>query len=254
MSELDDATTKLESWCRRLIETYLERSVTITPKKTGVTAKGGGRLSGTRPQPEQKQEQKKQQPSAAENGRPSLDTSCSAARGGTSGHVAVEQNTSQDSLSPSQELVQLIDAVQKEPSQHERRRGGDDRVAAEKPLVPDALPRDMKTNIFRVTRQQFSELYGVETALESVGTGAVTRCELVAMYLRSFRNVLNYDLLELREHETYFSRIVGYCTYVLQDLVEALFPEKSHHNIVSHNKKIINVYNNQNNLIHRSRY
>ena len=76
-------------------------------------------------------------------------------------------------------------------------------------------------------------MYRVDAALARVQGGSMSRCELVAMYMKSFRNILNYDLLELREHETFFGRFVNFCTHVLQDLVEAIYPEENSINLVS---------------------
>ena len=204
MSEPDDS---LEDWCRRLVEAYVMQEATQPRWITG--SKG----------PTSKK---------AKLGREREADSAGYASG-TETEVA-----ERDESAPRNELLQLIDAVQPQttPQAAEGGEANSTAVVGE-PLVPQTLPRAMKTNIYQVTRQQFSELYAVDAALARVERGVVSRCELVSMYMRSFRNVLTYDLFELREHKTYFSRFMGYCTYVLHDLVEALFPEESHTNIVS---------------------
>ena len=226
MSEPD---TKLERWCRRLVEAYAEEGA-----ETGVKAKGNGKLAASH----QSEKQKNTEIHATGADR-AEEAGATGYAGGTEPECAVKERTS-----PSHELLQLLDSVRDPPAT----RGGGGRgeaVGAPPPMgeplavVPQSLPPAMKTNIYRVTRQQFTELYAVDAALARVETGSISRCELIALYMKSFRNVLNYDLLELREHETYFSRFVGYCTHVLHDLVDALFPDKTHMNIVSFENRCI---------------
>jgi hypothetical protein len=229
MSEFD---TKLENWCRRLIEAYVEEDATTT--ETGITAKGNGKLASRQPPLQIKTE------SEAAGGDRAKEAEVAGYAGGTEPECAERER-----VAPSNELLQLIDSVRDPPAA--RRGGGGRRDARAEPVgeplvVPQSLPRAMKTNIYRVTRQEFAELYGMEAGLAQVETGSLSRCELIAMYMKSFRNILNYDLLELREHETYFSRFVGYCTHVLHDLVDALFPDNTHMDIVSfHAQKSISL-------------
>jgi hypothetical protein len=205
MSEPD---SRLENWCRRLVEAFVE-----DPPDTGYAAKGNGKLAS-------------RANATSAGGEPASggDSEAAGYAGGTEPESAEREDTP-----PSRELVQLIDDFQSRPS----REVGAVVAATGEPLVPISLPPAMKTNIYRVTRRQFSDLYGVDAALARVEKGSISRSELVSMYLKSFRNILNYDLFELREHETYFGRFVGYCTYVLHDLLEALYSEKDLPNIVS---------------------
>ena len=218
MSEPD---TRLENWCRRLVEAYATHHhhqqaprgsdrpaaakgpKVATEKSTGERAKGEGAVASA----------------AGYASATELPSQIAADDGGAP---------------PSQELLQLIDAIHSPMEEKEKERGATASSVQGASLVPLALPRAMKTNIFRVTRQEFSELYAVESAVLRVESGSITSCQLLSMYLKSFRNVLTYDLLELREHDTYYKRFVGYCTYVLHDLVEALFPDGNYLNIVSH--------------------
>lgn len=222
MSEPD---VRLENWCRRLIEAYVQDA---TETVSFAAAKGNGKLESN----QQQREQKKKTESDAAGSDRGEEAEAAGYAGGTE-----PESTEMELVSPSHELVDLIEALgESTPAARGGEGGGGGDAGASplgEPLVPQTLPTAMKTNIYRVTRQEFSELYGMDAALARVETGSISRCELVAMYMKSFRNILNYDLLELREHETYFSRFVGYCTHVLHDLVEALFPDKPQQSIVS---------------------
>ena len=91
-------------------------------------------------------------------------------------------------------------------------------------LVPDTLPRELKDRLLQLQREDFVEAFKVEAALEKVEKGVVSRRELICMYLKSFRNIFTYDLDELRDHTQVCERIVGYFSYVLQDVIESLYP------------------------------
>lgn len=91
-------------------------------------------------------------------------------------------------------------------------------------LVPDTLPREIKDRLLQLQREDFAEAFKVEAALEKVKKGAVSRTELICMYLKSFRNIFTYDLAELQDHTQVYERIVGYFSHVFQDVVESLYP------------------------------
>jgi hypothetical protein len=187
MSEPD---SKLSNWCRHLIEAY----VTLAASgERQYTAKGGAYSKLASP-----------------SSIASEDDECE-----TEGYAGgAEGESGREDAAPGQELVQLIQDVQPSAS------------ASGESLVPSTLPREVRVNICTVKLEQFYDVFGVETALEKVKEGTISRHELMCMYMRSFRNVLYYDLSDLRDHRIVFDRILGYCTHVLQDVVESLYPEQ----------------------------
>lgn len=127
------------------------------------------------------------------------------------GYTSRAEDESEEEVVP--ELIELIQDFQ--PSA----------LASGEPLVPNKLPREVRENIFSVTQDQFVDVFKVDTALEKVGKGTITRHELVCMYLKSFRNILHYELSELQNYRPFYDRIKGYCEHVFQDVFEALYPE-----------------------------
>ena len=215
----------IQNWCRRLIEAYM---VNPSPEKqnTHTITKGPGEpklASGTATQP-QPQPKARADEYVRQRDDCVVEATAAGYASGTETEHAAEPK--EDVQTPIQKLLSLIDDV---PASV----GGTEGVG--EPLVPNALPLEMKTKIYQITREEFSEMYRVDTALARVEGGTISRCELVAMYMKSFRNILNYDLFELHEHQTFFGRFVNYCTHVLQDLVEALYPDEfeRHENLVS---------------------
>ena len=91
-------------------------------------------------------------------------------------------------------------------------------------LVPDTLPPEIRDNIYTVQLRQFVDVFKVEKALERVHEGTISRTELVCMYLKSFRNIFNYQLAELRGYKQYYERISGFFAHVFQDVIESLYP------------------------------
>lgn len=127
---------------------------------------------------------------------------------GTEGDNALE------SAKSSPELVQLLRDVQ--PSA----------LASGETLVPSTLPRQIRDNLYSVKREEFTDAFNVDAALKKVEEGSISRRELICMYLKSFRNILLFDLSELRDHRQFYRRIKGYCEHVFQDVMESLYPEQ----------------------------
>ena len=185
---MSEPDSKLSNWCRHLIEAYVTLAASERPH---YTAKGGANSKLASP----------------------VSTQLSAEDCETGGYAGgAEGENEREDATPSQELVQLIQDVQPSTSGES--------------LVPNALPREVRENICTVKLEQFCAVFRVETALEKVKEGTISRRELMSIYMRSFRNVLYYDLSDLRDHRIVFDRILGYCTHVLQDVVESLYPEQ----------------------------
>lgn len=125
-----------------------------------------------------------------------------------------EGDESPENEKSSPELVQLIRDVQ--PSA----------LASGETLVPSTLPRQIRDNLYSVKREDFTDAFNVDTALKKVEEGSISRRELVCMYLKSFRNILVFDLSELRDHRQFYERIKSYCEHVFQDIMESLYPEQ----------------------------
>ena len=116
---------------------------------------------------------------------------------------------------PSRELLNLIDNYR--PSQ----RAEEDL----EPIVPNKLPSEIRTNIAEVSRQDFTKCFQVDAALKRVEEleGIIKPVELVCLYLRSIRNILKYDLADIKNWPKEITeRINGYCAHVIQDVLEAL--------------------------------
>ena len=195
---MSEPAGKLENWCQKLIEAYLVRQDAEGRR----VAKGllDGKLATSQPRTH------------------TLASAERRAREKEEGHAG---GAGAEVATPSIELVQLIEQVEPPPTTHGE------------PLVPTTLPREVKTNIYSVTREEFSKMYKLDAALARVEEHTVSRSQLICMYLKSFRNILHYELCELHSHRQYLDRIVSYCAHVLQDLVEELFPGQNFTDIVS---------------------
>lgn len=202
---MSEPAGKLENWCQKLIQAYLADRDT----EGGSVAKGlfDGKLAASQPPTHTLA-------SAQERAREDEEE-------GHAGEAAEAEGAVEEAVTPSLELVQLIEKVQPPtPPSGES-------------LVPTSLPREVKTKIYSVTREEFSRMYKLDAAIARVQEHTVSPCELICMYLKSFRNILYYELCELHSHRQYFDRIQGYCAHVLQDLVEELFPGQNFTDIVS---------------------
>ena len=119
---------------------------------------------------------------------------------------------------PSSELLQLINDYELPPPESRCD------LAA---IIPSSLPPEIRMNVVQLERKDFVEIFNVEAAVEKVENGAVSSAELICIYLKSFRNIFIHDLDELRDERLLYERILGYFSYVLQDVMESLFPQLS---------------------------
>lgn len=189
---MSEPEIRFASWCRHLFQMFVADSQDVAV----CSPKGGTQSKLASPPP----------PHEANFGRVVADE-----MGYASG---TEDDNAPESVKSSPELVQLIRDVQ--PSA----------LASGETLVPSTLPRQIRDNLYSVKREEFTEAFNVDTALKKVEEGSISRRELICMYLKSFRNILLFDLSELRDHHQFYSRIKRYCEHVFQDVMESLYPEQ----------------------------
>ena len=131
------------------------------------------------------------------------------------GNIGETESDDSTETQKTSELVQLIRDVQ--PSA----------LASGESLVPSTLPRQMQDKLYSLKREEFTDAFNVDTALKKVEEGLISRRELVCIYLKSFRNILVFELSELRDkHRHVYNRIMHYCSHVFQDVIESLYPEQ----------------------------
>ena len=87
--------------------------------------------------------------------------------------------------------------------------------------IPNKLPQNMREHPFLVRREDFDALYHIQDAVPSVEREELSRAELVMMYLRSFRNILENDLSSVEE---LWVRIIGHMGVVLADVLQLCYP------------------------------
>lgn len=87
--------------------------------------------------------------------------------------------------------------------------------------VPNSLSVSMREHPFRLQWKDFDKFYRIQDAVPSVESGEVSRAELVIMYLRSFHNILTYDLSSVEEFQ---ERIIRHMGTVLADVLQLCYP------------------------------
>lgn len=192
LQKMSEPEIKFANWCRHLFRMFVADSQQIEEFRT----KGGTQSKLASPSPHEA------------NFRRGYERD-------EMGYISeAECDESTENENPSPELVQLIRDVQ--PSA----------LASGETLVPSTLPRQIRDNLYSVKREEFTDAFNVDTALKKVEEGSISRRELVCMYLKSFRNILVFDLSELRDHRQFYERIKSYCEHVFQDVMESLYPEQ----------------------------
>jgi len=88
-------------------------------------------------------------------------------------------------------------------------------------LVPDSLPQAMRENATNLQQEDFDALYDVPHNKEILESGAVSPVQLVIMYMHSFRNIMEYDLVGVEEMKDRFIRYFG---NILADTLEVCYP------------------------------
>ena len=110
------------------------------------------------------------------------------------------------------------------PRHHEISRLAEE-VAKEFPdgqFVPNSLPQEMRENAWGLNQENFDTFYNVQERMQHVEKGELSHIQLVALYLRSFHNLLEYDLQGVEELKDRFVRHFG---NILADILELCYPQ-----------------------------
>ncbi len=84
--------------------------------------------------------------------------------------------------------------------------------------VPLTLSSDMCQRAPQLHQEDMDAFYNVQESMKQVETGEISQIQLVVLYMRSFRNTLEYDLGSVMEM---FKRYFG---NILADLLEFCYP------------------------------
>lgn len=119
--------------------------------------------------------------------------------------------TSVDSTPSSthQEIARLVDTVVQ------------DNGLPERDIVPVSLPRSMSEQSLRLNQEDFDSFFDVKGNKQQLESGDVAPAKLVAMYLRSFANMLEYDLDSVEQMQ---ERYIGFFGNILADIMEICYP------------------------------
>lgn len=88
-------------------------------------------------------------------------------------------------------------------------------------VVPNALPQDLRGRAPRLHQEDFDAFFNVEGNRQTLESGQLSSAQLVSLYMRSFRNMLEYDLDGIQEMR---DRFIGYLANVLADVMELCYP------------------------------
>ena len=120
------------------------------------------------------------------------------------------EGSSVDLVDSSVDLVAMAEAVQV--------RGDEESV---RELAPNTLPLEIRDNISKVEEEDLRKLYDIDAGVQKIRNNELSTIELVVLHLRSYRNVLKFEISDM---ETFKSRFVGYFGSILADLMEACYP------------------------------
>ncbi len=89
-------------------------------------------------------------------------------------------------------------------------------------IVPVSLPRLMCEQATRLHQEDFDSFFDVKEKQEQLEASKVSSAQLVALYLRSFHNILEYDLDSVEQLK---ERYIGFFGNILADLLELCYPQ-----------------------------
>lgn len=98
-------------------------------------------------------------------------------------------------------------------------------------VVPSSLPQALRSDPTRVEQGDISRLYDVPGGVQRVQEGDLTPTQLIAMHLRSYRNILEYELSDVQQLRRRFLR---YFTSVFVELVDLCYPDRGNTPLVNH--------------------
>lgn len=88
-------------------------------------------------------------------------------------------------------------------------------------FVPKSLPLSMCERAPTLHQEDFDSFFKVQENAKHLESGEVSSVQLVALYLRSFKNVLEYDLNGLDDLS---DRYIKYFGNILADILEICYP------------------------------
>ena len=98
-------------------------------------------------------------------------------------------------------------------------------------VVPSSLPQALRSDPTRVEQGDISRLYDVSGGVQRVQEGDLTQAQLIAMHLRSYKNILEYELSDVQQLRRRFLR---YFTSVFVELVDLCYPDRGNTPLVNH--------------------
>lgn len=98
-------------------------------------------------------------------------------------------------------------------------------------IVPSTLPHELRSDPTRIEQDDISKLYDVPGGVRCVRDGNLTQAELIALHLRSYRNILEYELSDVQQLQRRFLR---YFASIFVELVDLCYPDRGNTTLVSH--------------------
>ena len=97
-------------------------------------------------------------------------------------------------------------------------------------VVPSSLPQALRSDPTRVEQGDISRLYNVQGGVQRVQDGDLTQAQLIALHLRSYRNILEYELSDVQQLRRRFLR---YFASVFIELVDLCYPDRGNTALVN---------------------
>ena len=95
--------------------------------------------------------------------------------------------------------------------------------------VPTTLPTKLRADPATVEQGDIAKLYDLPSAMQYVHDGELTEAEVVALHLKSFRNIILYELSDADQLKR---RFIRFFAGLLMDLVELCYPNKGDSKLV----------------------
>ena len=97
-------------------------------------------------------------------------------------------------------------------------------------VVPSSLPQSLRSDPTRVEQGDISRLYDVSGGVQRVQDGDLTQAQLIALHLKSYRNILEYELSDVQQLRRRFLR---YFASVFIELVDLCYPDRGNTALVN---------------------
>ena len=92
----------------------------------------------------------------------------------------------------------------------------------ENDAVPLSLPRSLRDQAPRLHQEDFEAFYRVKEKQEHLEASKIPPVQILALYMRSFFNVLEYDLDTVQHLR---DRYIGFFGNILADILELCYPQ-----------------------------